>query len=169
MQRNTKLVEMICGLSDQTQNDIELPAGFNVNALIHVQEDELYPCYLAAFRAGDSKLFFKQGQTKQREFFETLAFDQARNEPGSLVIMKEDQIIGFTYLVPYGETNRHISCMCVHPDFQRQGLGSFMLEYAKNEAYSQGYRSITLWTEAAMGAFELYRKHGFMITEEKAL
>ena len=44
-----------------------------------------------------------------------------------------------------------------------------MLENAKKLASEEGYQSITLWTEREMGAFELYRKHGFKIKEERDL
>jgi ribosomal protein S18 acetylase RimI-like enzyme len=169
----TKIVEMVCNLAtepaDQYRKEIALPEGFTTRSLKKVSEDDLYPCYLAAFQAGDSQLFLKQSEIEQREFYETLAFDQARTEPGTSMILQGDRIVGFTYVVPYGESNRHISCMCVHPDCQRQGLGSFMLNYAKKEAALGGYQTITLWTEMDMGAFELYRKHGFEITEEKEL
>jgi len=85
------------------------------------------------------------------------------------MILNDEKIAGFTFLVPYGEINRHISCMCVHPSFQRQGLGAYMLNHAQRETATCGYQSITLWTEAAMGAYQLYIQHGFKITEEKEL
>ena len=171
--KKTKLVEMICDLAiepaDPCREEAALPEGFTTRSLKNIREDDLYPCYLAAFQAGDSQLFMKQSGIEQHEFYQTLAFNQARNEPGSSMILQAGQIVGFTYVLPYGESNCHISCMCVHPDFQRQGLGSFMLNYAKKEAALGGHRTITLWTERHMGAFELYRKHSFKITEEKEL
>jgi len=165
----TKIVEMFCYLINQPQKEIVCPTGFTARSLKNAREEDLYPCYLAAFQAGDSQLFMQQSEVEQHEFYETLAFDQAQNEPGSSMMLKECQIVGFTYVVPYGETNQHISCMCVHPTCQRQGIGSYMLNHLKAKAALQGYQSITLWTEVNMGAFELYCKHGFKITEEKEL
>ena len=164
-----KLVEMMCHLAEQPQQEIILPAGFEIKSLADINQDDLYPCYCAAFQAGDSQLFIDQSQVERREFFDTLGFDQARNEPGSSMILKDNQIVGFTYVIPYGKANCHISCMCVHPNFQRQGLGSLMLNHVKARGTSQGYQTITLWTERTMGAFQLYDQHSFKITEEKEL
>ena len=164
-----KLVEMRCDLTARSQKEVTLPDGYTAKTLDDISEDDLYPCYLAAFEAGDSELFPQQSVGERREFYETLAFEQARKEPGSSLILKGGHIAGFTFLVPYGETNRHISCMCVHPRFQRRGLGAYMLHHAQCEAVAQGHQSITLWTEVAMGAYQLYTRYGFKITEEKEL
>ena len=164
-----KLVEMIWYHKERTQEELVPPLGFDISSLKKIVQDDLYPCYFAAFQAGDSQLFFRQSEEEWRDFFDTLGFDQAQDEPGTVMLLKAGQIVGFTLVVPYGETNCHISCMCVHPNFQRQGLGSFMLNHAKVKAISQGYKSITLWTEPKMGAFRLYHQHGFKITEEKEL
>jgi ribosomal protein S18 acetylase RimI-like enzyme len=167
MMSKIKLVEMCCDLTVQSNREVTLPIGYTVETLENIREQDLYPCYLAAFQAGDSQFFMGQSPGERREFYGTLAFEQARKELGSSMILKDEGIAGFTFLVPYGQSNRHISCMCVHPSFQRQGLGAFMLEYAKKMAGQQDHQSITLWTEADMGAFKLYRQHGFMTTEEK--
>lgn len=156
-------VEMICHLADQPQTKIFLPKGFEAKPLKSASEDELYECYCAAFQAGDAAFFFEQSATERREYFETLELDQARENPASVLITRGDVVAGFTYVIPYGEGNRHISCMVVHPDYQRQGLGAFMVQYAKAKVADQGCRSITLDTDTKMGAFQLYRKYGFEI------
>jgi ribosomal protein S18 acetylase RimI-like enzyme len=55
--------------------------------------------------------------------------------------------------------------MCVHPDYQRQGLGTFMLRYAMREAVTKGMESITLGTEASMVAFKFYLSQGFEVLD----
>jgi len=150
----TKIVEMTCTLAEHTRREIVCPAGFTAKSLENSREDDLYPCYLAAFQGGDSKLFMQQREGEQREFYETLAFEQARNDSCSSMILKDEQIVGFTYVLPYGEKNQHISCMWNH---------------AQSAAALQGLQSMTLWTEVEMGAYQLYIKHGFKITEEKEL
>jgi ribosomal protein S18 acetylase RimI-like enzyme len=158
-----KYVEMICHLKETRLKDIPLPEAYEIRSLKDIHPDDIYPCYLAAFQAGDHPFFQQQYDAEKRDFFDSLGFDQAKNMPESSLILKYNQIAGFTLIVPYGETNCHISCMCVHPDDQQQGLGAFMLKQAINTATLQGYKTITLWTETAMGAFQLYLKHGFEI------
>ena len=155
-----KYIEMIPHLSEHPEVKIDLPVGYKQMALENTNEDELYPCCLAAFQSGDSQFFPVQNDTERHNFNGTLGFDGARNEVGSSMMLKGDQIVGFTFVA---ETNRHISCMCVHEGHQRQGLGIFMLIRAIRAASAKGYKTITLWTETAMGAFLLYRKYGFEI------
>lgn len=42
----------------------------------------------------------------------------------------------------------HVSMVFVHPDHQRQGIGSELLEGLADEAWAQGYRSLSLWSHA---------------------
>lgn len=161
-----KYVEMICHLNDNPDVNVKLPAGFEVQSLSTVDEDDLYQCYYEAFEAGDAQFFFEQTETERRDFFDELELVEARGEPGSVVICKDGSVMAFTYVIPYGDKNRHISCMVVHPNYQRQGLGAFMVQFAKQEVASQGHQSITLGTDTNMGAFQLYRKYGFTIIDE---
>lgn len=41
----------------------------------------------------------------------------------------------------------HLSMVFVHPDHQRQGVGAAVVEELADEAWDQGYREITVWTE----------------------
>lgn len=160
-----KYVEMICYLSERPQDENDLRDDYEVMSLKNTSKEELYRCYYSAFKDGDAQFFFEQSETERREYFEMLRLGEAREEPGSSVILQNGEIIGFTLVLPNGEGNRHISCMCVLPDFQRQGLGRFMLRYAMKEGAAQGNRSITLSTDTNMAAFQLYRRNGFEIVE----
>jgi ribosomal protein S18 acetylase RimI-like enzyme len=164
---NNLYIAMICLLGDQADCTASLPPGYEVRPLTEAHEADLYQCYYAAFQNGDAQFFFHQPEDKRRYYFDSLCLEDARVEPGSLIICKNEAVVGFTFVLPYGETNRHISCMCVHPDHQRQGLGEFMLHHALQAVGTQGYKSITLGTERSMGAFQLYRKYGFKILEDE--
>jgi len=161
-----KYVEMICHLGEGSGMEVALPEGYEFGTLDGVWEDDLYPCYYAAFQAGDARFFFDQSEEERQAYFDTLCLDEARSEPGSSLILRDGGIAGFTYVLPYGETNRHISCMCVRPDDQRRGLGKFMLSHAMQEVAAQGHKSITLGTDTDMVAFHFYRKYGFKIIKE---
>ncbi|MCP4283606.1 MAG: hypothetical protein GY792_04025, partial [Gammaproteobacteria bacterium] len=110
-----KYVEMICHLAEQPKTEAPPPEGFEVRPLSTADDDSLYSCYYAAFKAGDARFFFDQGEAEKRAYFDTLGLAEARNEPGSTLILKDSAIVGFTYVIPYREANRHISCMVVHP------------------------------------------------------
>lgn len=160
-------VEMICQLAEQTKIELVLPENNAVKPLHTASNDQLYQCYYEAFAAGDAQFFFAQTEPERREFFDTLEMTPARREPTSLLLEKDGRIVAFTAVLPYGEANCHISCMCVLPGFQGQGLGRFMLDFVKQKAAAQGYRTITLGTDTNMVAFQLYCKHGFKVVEDR--
>ena len=162
----TKYVEMIRHLSKQTAGDIAVPDGFETEHLSTAHVDDLYQCYYEAFEAGDAQFFFEQSDQERREYFDTLGIERALNEPASVVLMKGRKIVAFTCVLPYGEKNCHISCMCVHPNFKRQGLGKFLLRLVINKVAQGEYKTIMLGTGAGMGAFQLYEKNGFEIMEK---
>ena len=159
-------VEMIFELTDHPPVQNSIPKGFRARSLQTATDDELYECYYAAFQAGDAQFFFEQSEAERREYFDTLGLAQAREEAASVLITQNEIVAGFTLAIPYLEGNRHISCMVVHPSFQRRGLGAFMVQYVIKKATAQGCRSITLGTDTQMGAFQLYRKYGFEIIQE---
>ena len=132
--------------------------------MAEADREALYACYVAAFAAGDALFFFDQDEQERRSFFEYLGLDEAREEPASLILRHQEQLVGFTYVLPYGESNRHISCMCVHPEWQGQDLGKLMLRRVMRQVAAGGQETITLGTETGMRAYHLYRKQGFQVT-----
>ena len=160
-----KYVEMKCNLSANIVTDISIPEGIKSESLENADENELYACYEQAFQGGDAKFFFTQSDAERRDYFDTLGLEEARGHAASSVLVKDGQLIGFTYVLPYGEKNCHISCMCVHPDYQGLGLGKAMLHTAMRNAQTQGMQSMTLGTETKMRAYHLYRKNGFEVLD----
>ena len=156
-------VEMICHLAQQSLPDMAVPPELTVKPLRKAHVDTLYQCYTAAFSAGDAQFFFEQSEPERRDFFDTLGREAALNEATSLILLQDEHLIGFSYVLPYGAGNCHISCMCITPDWQGEGLGKFLLHLIMREAIEAGYQTITLGTETEMRAFQLYHKHGFEI------
>ena len=76
-------VDMICDLVQQTTLDPAVPAGLALRPLKGVNNDELYDCYYAAFRAGDAQFFHAQTDQERRAYFETLDLVEARDEAAS--------------------------------------------------------------------------------------
>jgi ribosomal protein S18 acetylase RimI-like enzyme len=116
-----------------------------------------------AFSAGDASFFFQQDEAERRGYFNTLGIEEAVGEKASLALTQGGRMVGFTLVLPYGEANCHISCMCIHPDYMGQGMGKLLLRLIKKRALEQGYETITLGTDVNMRAFDLYRKHGFEV------
>jgi len=57
----------------------------------------------------------------------------------------------------------HITNIAVHPDFQRCGIGSLLLEELMDRAYQRGARRMTLEVRPSNhGALGLYRRYAFV-------
>jgi len=152
---------MKCILSEQEYSGFEVPAGIEIKQTTQVSEDDLYHCYCDAFSAGEAEFFFDQTEDEKWEFFKELSPSEALIEECSLVFIKDQHVVGFTYLLEYGgEENSHLSLICIHPDFQGQGLGKALLFTTMKKA-ARKYRAMTLYTEADTSALELYRACGF--------
>jgi ribosomal protein S18 acetylase RimI-like enzyme len=156
-------VDMVCSLPQQELAPASPSPGVEIAPLGEADEAALYDCYIAAFAAGDALFFFDQKEPERRSFFSHLGLEEAREEPASLVLRHSGRLIGFTYVLPFGEGNRHISCMCVHPNWQGQGLGRLMLRQVMQRVAAEGLETVTLGTETGMRAFHLYRNHGFQV------
>ncbi len=156
-------VEMVCHLAQQSLPEIIVPTGLTVKPLREADVAALYQCYTAAFSAGDAQFFFEQSEAERRDFFDTLGREASLGEAASLILLEDERLIGFSYVLPYGMENCHISCMCIVPDWQSKGLGKLLLYLIMNKAIEAGYKTVTLGTETEMRAFQLYHKHGFEI------
>lgn len=151
---------MKCNLSEH-ETDVTIPAGIEIKKTTEVSEGDLYHCYYDAFSAGEAQFFFDQTEDERWEFFKELAPSEVMIEESSLVLMKDQQIIGFTYVLKYGgEENSHLSLICIHPDFQGHNLGRALLLLTMKKA-AQHYKTMTLYTEADTRARVLYRRCGF--------
>ncbi len=160
----SKYVEMVCHLSEQSVVKAKPPQGLQVWPLSQVDEGDLYPCYYESFQAGDAQFFMEQNEEQRREYFDTLGLEAALKETASVALVQGQRPVGFVYVLPFGDGNCHISCMCVHPNRQRRGLGKLLLHLAMSKAAQEGHRTMSLGTSTSIGAFQLYRKHGFEIT-----
>lgn len=158
-------VDMMCDLATQEAAEIVLPTGFELHKIHTATEDALYQCYYAAFSAGEAQFFLDQSDNERREYFSTLGIRGALNEEASLVLMKAQQVIGFTLAVPDGAKNLHLSCICIHPDFGQRGLGKLLLLRTMKKAAQQGIKTMTLFTDTDMRAFQLYKRSGWKETK----
>ena len=81
----------------------------------------------------------------------------------SLVAVRENKVVGhilFTRIHIESETHSTLSLalapMAVHPDFQKQGIGTAMVEQGLKKAQSLGYKSVVV-----LGHDQYYPKFGF--------
>lgn len=154
---------MQCELFEQKIDQVMIPEDFEIKQLKMLNHEDIYRCYYDAFNTGQSPFFFEQSETEKRDYFDTLLTEITLNEEASLAILKGNQLVGFTLVAPiFGETNKHLNCICIHPDFRKKGLGRNLLAATMKKIVKQGNRTMTLYTDVFnTRGIDLYQKNGF--------
>lgn len=144
--------------------DSRIPAEYSISPLTETDDEKLYKCYYETFRTGQDRFFFDQTDTEKRAYFESI-FDKSEplNSAASLVLTKNDRIIGFTLVRPtHGEGNVHLWMFGIHPAHRRKGLGKALLRHLIWKSQQQGFRTMSLACEPInQPAYKLYSSHGF--------
>jgi GNAT superfamily N-acetyltransferase len=158
-------VEMTCQL-DNDRYDERLPIeGIRLEDLNKLKTEDLFECYTQSFNHGDAIFYQRQSPTEKRRYFdEELGFPVVLDNPASFAYFLDGDLIGFALVMPYMESNYHISCMCILPKHQGRGLGKAMLNRIKNVSLANGCRTLSLGTEPNMKAYHLYASNGFEVT-----
>jgi len=79
------------------------------------------------------------------------------------VAVVESRVAGFLELDPDG----HIDCAYVHPEFQRQGIMSRLVEHAVATCFAAGIDRI--YVDASICAKPMFERCGFRVTEEREI
>ena len=62
-----------------------------------------------------------------------------------------------------------IQALYVHPDFQKQGAGSLLVDYILKEKSKSGYIKCVVWTMKSGPSLPFYLKKGFNLTTQEKL
>jgi ribosomal protein S18 acetylase RimI-like enzyme len=85
----------------------------------------------------------------------------------AFVIKQELRVIGILVLMLF-EKGFLLDNVAVHPEFQGQGLGKMLMDFAEKEARSQGYPEIYLYTHELMtDNIKMYGHLGYVETERR--
>lgn len=76
------------------------------------------------------------------------------------VLISGEKLAGFAEFDPDG----HIDCFYTHPDYNRQGVATMLLQHVEEIARRRNIR--TLFTEASHVAKGFFLKHGFTVVRE---
>lgn len=161
MRLMTETAIMRCVLAEFDFENAQIP--FEVKPLTDIDENELYRCYYQTFITGQDRFFFDQTDEERRVFFnQTFSRSEPFNEETSLVVIKDQQIIGFSLVRPtHGEGNCHVWMFGIHPDYRRRGLGKSLLRLIMKSA-QHGFTTMSVACELSnLPALKLYRGQGF--------
>ncbi len=74
---------------------------------------------------------------------------------------EEGELIGFISI----DHDGHLDLLYSHADHQRQGIGSYLLNYVENQFKSSGISYFS--TDASITARPFFEKHGFKVIKEQ--
>ncbi len=154
---------MKCDLTKQKISRTMTPKGFKIKQLKNGDQKDIYKCYYDAFNAGQSRFFSQQNEEEKRNYFNSLLDLRTLNEDASLALFKGRELIGFTFVIPiFGKMNRHLNCICIHPDYGKRGLAKLLLTHTMKRVVQQGNKTMTLYTDVFnTRGLDLYQKSGF--------
>ena len=94
-------------------------------------------------------------------------YDEVVRDRLAFVQEQDGRVVGVLVLIA-GDDRFILHNVAVHPDFQGQGLGRRLLQFAEVQARERGFASITLYTNLVMTENqELYKRIGYVETERK--
>lgn len=153
---------MVQKLDRYKQTEIDPPEGFQIQPINKIHRNELFELFVLSSFADDFELVTNMSDNEQSLFFDELSVESIFEEESSIAILKDKNLVGYSYLMKYGDDNNiHLNYMCIHPNYQKKGLGAFLLKFALETSSKTGYNTMTLYTDIERSALKLYIKHGF--------
>jgi len=111
-------------------------------------------------------LFITTGWNKSYRLNADELYRALRNSWYVICVYDNEQLVGFGRILCDGVVHALILDMIVHPDYQRKGIGSRVLEYMLRECKRHKIRDIQLF--CAKDKAEFYANHGFAHRPENA-
>ena len=88
--------------------------------------------------------------------------DDFENDPRNPLVPEERYLIEEPFYEIQGSGTYYIHALSVFPEFTRRGVGSVLLELAREQAIMRGFSELSLHVFAEnVGAVSLYDKHGY--------
>lgn len=157
-------VDMKLDLSEENVELVECPKEYQLVLSEQFDKETLYECYYNAFELEKLRFFIQQSEEERKEYFEEL-YSMELNSEASVAIERNGTLTGFALVIPYGEQNLHLTCICIHSDYAGKGLGRYLLSMVQRKTLEQDCKTMTLYTDQDIRAYDLYIKNGWEVTE----
>jgi len=143
-----------------TEDDVVLPPDYKFMPLVYTDDNALYDCYSRAFTESSVRSFHDMACEERRAEFKHYFRDAAVNEKSSPVVVKGNEIVGFS-LIHSRSRVAHLADIGVAPAHRGRGFGREMLMYSlMNIAWD--YDTVTLAVDVDnASAYDMYRDVGF--------
>ncbi|MBU7013944.1 MAG: GNAT family N-acetyltransferase [Theionarchaea archaeon] len=154
-------ISMECVLTGSL-DDVEFPEDVNLKLLTEIDNDKIYPYFNETFLASRNMLWLDQTAEQQRVTFDYW-FSRSRplNEKASIILMSDQQVIGFSVSRPTAE-GVYLEPFGIHPEYRKRGLGRALLLHSMKIVAQQGLKTMSLGVDIEnRPACQLYRSAGF--------
>ena len=143
-----------------TEHDVVLPPDYGYMHLVDADEEALYDCYSQAFAESGVRLYHNMTEEERRAEYEHYFREAAVNVGASPVVVKGDEIVGFS-LVHSRQKEAHLADIGIVPAHRGRGLGRRMLVYSLMNV-ARDYDTVTLAVDVDnASAYDLYSDLGF--------
>lgn len=144
------------------EHDVVQPPGYDYMPLADADEEALYCCYNRAFTESSVRAYHDMTEEERRADFEHYFGGGTRNEEASLVVVRDDEIVGFS-LVHSRPGEAHLADIGIVPAHRGKGLGRGMVKYSLMKA-ARDHDTVTLAVDVDnASAFNMYRSLGFEV------
>lgn len=173
----TQIVKLLNGLSPSAQDRL----ADHMTAIRQIlQAPSAAPVTIRTYRPGDAGyIAYRHGVLYRQEYGFDKVFEQyvitslqdflSGQQGGNIWIAEADgQPVGCIGIVGCSRDMAQLRWFLIEPEFRGTGLGSKLLTAAMDYCRQQQYKKVFLWTfQGLNSARHLYRKFGFLPTEEK--
>jgi ribosomal protein S18 acetylase RimI-like enzyme len=144
------------------EHDVALPPGYRYMPLADADEEALYGCYSRAFIDSGVRMYHDMTEEERRADFEHYFGGRTRDEEASLVVVRDDEIVGFS-LVHSRPGEAHLADIGIVPAHRGKGLGRRMVRCSLMKAARDHY-TVTLAVDVDnASAYGLYCDLGFEV------
>jgi len=139
----------------------DLPETLALRPLTGISNDELWPCFDAAFSLGADRRYAQQSAAERRETYEAFfCREVSLDTDASLALVDGETIVGFVKIE--AAEDAYVNGIGVIPAYRRQGLARIMLGTSMRRAAANHHRKMVLQVDSEnQAALGLYRSLGF--------
>ncbi|MBN1858112.1 GNAT family N-acetyltransferase [Candidatus Bipolaricaulota bacterium] len=163
----TEVLEEKFYRKDLTEEGLEvvLPDGYSLGHVSETDLGDLFNCWVQVFASCDDQFLLHLDAGGRRDlFFDSWSRTKPLIHEASLTLFHNDQLIGFSRLLPvYESTDGYLAPIGILPEYRRKGLARALLTMSMGELRTLNYQTISFYVSIGnAAAISFYEQMGFV-------